>query len=265
MKQNSCSAYACRLVRIAAWPLSRERPSSFAKRLPIFMLLAAPFSIGWIDTAVAAITGTTGAVVVASPPADITNGAWESNTQIRAFAELQQVMLSQAISADISTPGTSPSSSDSNLSPATLQPGLIVNSYALHFDVVGSLATQNAKEASGSITFSDDVLGLIALSDTLNSSNGVLGLPTVLYASGADHGLELNPAGGGTSDIITLSADRKTVTVDLRNASFPDDLRIVTAVPEPPGLILAAGVFGSFLMARGYAAHKRSACREEIT
>jgi hypothetical protein len=135
------------------------------------------------------------------------------------------------------------------LSPATLQPGTIVNSYALHFDVVGSLATQNAKEAVGSITFTDDVLGLIALSDTLNSTNASLGLSGVLYSSGTDHGLELNPAGGGTSDVVTLSADRRTVTVDLQNASFPDDLRIVTAVPEPASLTLAAMLIGCISVA----------------
>ena len=249
MKENSCLAHG--FVAIAATsPLNSGLHRCFVKRLPIFLLLIAPFSIGTIDAAFAAIAGTTGAVVVASPPADITNGAWESNTQIRAFSERQQLVLSQIVPFDISIPGTSPGSSDSNLSPAMLQPGIMVNSYALHFDVVGSLATQNAKEASGTITFSDDVLGLIALSDTLNSTNGILGLAGILYSSGADHGLELNPAGGGTSDVVTLSTDRRTVSVDLRNASFPDDLRIVTAVPEPPGLILAAALVGSLLIAR---------------
>jgi len=184
--------------------------------------------------------------VVATPPADITNGAWESNTQIRAFAEQQQLALASDVLADITAAGTSPSTTDANFSPGQIVAGTVVNSYALHFDVVGSLQTQNAKEATGSITFTDDILGLISRSDSLNSTNGVLGLSGVLYPSGTDHGLELNPAGGGTSDVVTLSADRRTVTLDLRNASFPDDLRIVTAVPEPNALVLATIGLGAW-------------------
>ena len=194
----------------------------------------------------AAIVSTTGDVVVATPPADITNGQWESNTQIRAFAEQQEVVLVSSLPVDISVSGTSPSAVDSNLSPATIQAGTIVDSYALHFDVVGSLETKNAKEATGSITFSSDVLGIIALSDSLNETNSAVGLPGVLYASGADHGLDLDPAGGGTSDIVTLSADLRTITVDWRDASFPDDLRVVTAVPEPTAWAL--GVSGTAIL-----------------
>jgi hypothetical protein len=40
------------------------------------------------------ITNITGDVVIATPPTDISNGMWESNTEIRAFAEQQQLALS---------------------------------------------------------------------------------------------------------------------------------------------------------------------------
>jgi hypothetical protein len=245
MKVNLRCVFESESLRIAVRLV--KRCGLVARRLPIVALVV--LNLARACPVFGAISGTTGAVVIAVPPADISNGAWESNTQIRAFSELQQVVLASPLPLDISVPGTSPGAADSNLSPATLQAGTTVNSYALHFDVVGSLPTQNAKEATGSITFSDDVLGLIALSDTLNSTNAILGLPGVIYSNGADHGLELNPAGTGTSDVVTLSADRRTVTVDLQNASFPDDLRIVTAVPEPSSLVLAAMLVGLSILA----------------
>lgn len=200
----------------------------------------------------AAIIGTTGAVVmVATPPADVSSNNWESNTQIRAFNELQGLTLPVDTAVDISVPGTSPSAVDSNLSPATLAAGTVVNCYALHFDVVGTRATDNALELTGSVTFSDPVLGLIALASSLNATNAELGLAGVTYSDGTDHGLELNPAGGGTSDVVTLSADRRTVSVDLRDASFADDLRIVTAVPEPGTLAVMGGLGVGWLRRRG--------------
>jgi hypothetical protein len=189
----------------------------------------------------AGITGTTGAVtIVANPPADVSSNQWESNTLIRIFAEQQNAAPAAGIAVDISSPGTSPTPQSMNLSPATIAAGTQVNVFMLHFDVNGTRPTENALEATGSVTFDQPILGLIALSDTLNSSNAALGLPTLTYSNGVDHGLELNPngIGNGTTDLVTLSADLKTVTVDLRNASFADDLRIITAVPEPTSLLL---------------------------
>jgi hypothetical protein len=216
------------------------------------VLLAVFFQFGLAVAVRAAIISTTGAVSVATPPADVSSNHWESDTVIRAFAEQQGLVLLQPASVDISLPGTSPSATDQNLSPAVIPAGTLVNVYSLHFDVVGTRPTNSALEAIGSITFSQDVLGLIALSGTLNNSNATLGLPGLTYSSGPDHGLELNPVGGGTSDFVTFSADRRTVNVDLLNASFADDLRIVTAVPEPSvGLIVVAAASALLVRRRG--------------
>jgi hypothetical protein len=171
--------------------------------------------------------------LVATPPADVSSNQWESNTLIRLFAEQQNLMLSASLPLDISVPGTSPGSTDSNLSASTVPAGTAVTSYMLHFDVNGTRATNDPLEAIGSVTFDQQILGLIVLSTTLNSTNSALGLAAVTYSNGSDHGLELNPAGGGTSDVITLSADRHTLSVDLLNASFADDTRVVLSVPEP--------------------------------
>jgi len=195
------------------------------------VLFCVLFSIS--SVADAAVSATSGAIVVSTPPADVSSNQWESNTTIRAVVERQFFVFSAPLAVDITLPGTSPDATSSNLSPGTVPTGTLVNSYLLHFDVIGTRATNNALEAIGSITFTDPILGLIVQPTALRDSNPILGLPNVTYASGNDHALELNPAGGGTSDLITLSPDRRTVTVDLLNASFADDARIVTAVPEP--------------------------------
>src|SRR5947207_6476394 len=167
----------------------------------------------------AGISSTSGAVVVSTPPLDVSSNQWESNTIIRAFPERQSFTLTQPLDVDITLPGTSPDATTENLSPGTIPAGTIVNSYLIHFDVNGTRATNNALEAIGSITFTDDILGLSVLPDSLNASNPILGLPNLTYANGLNHALELNPAGGGTSDALTLSADRRTVYFDLLNAS----------------------------------------------
>jgi hypothetical protein len=201
-------------------------------------------------TTLAAITSTTGAAAVATPPADVSSNNWESNTQIRLFAEQQNLTLSASLPLDISVPGTSPGSTDSNLSLSTVPAGSTVTSYALHFDVSGTRATNNPLEAIGSITFDQQILGLIVSSTTLNNTNATVGLTGTTYSSGPDHGLELNPVGGGTSDVITLSPDRHTVTVDLMNASFADDARIIVAVPEPGAAFLSLPALALLLRRR---------------
>lgn len=198
----------------------------------------------------AQVVSTTGAVTfVASPPADVSSNNWESNTLIRAFAERQALTLSQGVAADITSPGTSPGSADQNLSPGTITAGTMVDTYTLHFDVNGSRATNDPLEAIGTITFGRPILGLLVLSTTENNTNALLGLPGETYSSGPDHGLELTPGGGGTSDVITLSADRRTITLDLHNASFADDVRVVTSAPEP-GLGAVAVGLGMVVLGR---------------
>jgi hypothetical protein len=193
--------------------------------------IAAAALVGLSAMARAGIVTTTGAVeFVANPPSDVSSNQRESNTIIRAFNEQQNLTLPQALSVDITVPGTSPNAISANLSPGAIPAGTVVSSYALHYDVVGTRATNNALEALGSITFSDNILGVIVLSDSLNATNSVLGLSNLTYSNGPDHGLELTPGGGGTSDVITLGPDDRTLTLDLHNASFADDVRVVTAV-----------------------------------
>lgn len=193
----------------------------------------------------ASILDVSGAVTEATPPINLTDGNWQSSTEIRAFQEQQDYVLPQAVSVDITVPGTSPNSTSSNLSPGTIPAGTVVDSYFLHFDPVGK--PKNPVELTGSIKLDEPIIGIIAEDDTLTSSNSVLGIQGDAYP---DAGLELNPAGGGTGDVLTWEADNQTVDVDWRASSASDNIRIITEaspVPEPSTAVLPA-VFAGLVM-----------------
>lgn len=184
---------------------------------------------------------TSGAVQwVATPPSDVSSNNWESNTYIRAFAEQQNLKLTQSLATDISVAGTSPSGSSENLSPSSIASGTIIDCYMLHFDKNGSNST--VVGATGSITFDEPILGLLVTADSQNAANTLLGLPGVTYSTGGDHGADLTPDGGANRDSVTLSSELRTVTVDLNTNYYADDLRIITAVPEPTSIFLLGGI-----------------------
>ncbi|HEY4312811.1 MAG TPA: PEP-CTERM sorting domain-containing protein [Pirellulales bacterium] len=190
----------------------------------------------------AMILSTSAAVSVISPPANVSEGKMESNTTIWAFPEEQNVTLAQDLAVDVSLPGTSPLNGVQNLTPGNIGAGNSVSSYFVHFDAVG--APTNAVTASGSITFDQNIVGLIVLTATLEDSNTGLGFPGTIYdnaisGEGAE-GLEIVGGGLGkdSNDQITLSADRHTVSFSFRDTGSADDFRVVTSVPEPSTLFL---------------------------
>jgi hypothetical protein len=214
-----------------------------SRYLALAALLALPLS-----RVRGSIMGTSGAVTEAAPPSNITTGNWQSGTQIRAFQEQQDYVLPQAVNVDITVPGTSPNSTSSNLSPGTISAGTLVNSYFLHFDPVGS--PKNPVELTGSITLGEPIIGIIAEDNALTASNPILGMSNVTYP---DSGLELNPAGGGTSDVVTWEANNQNIDMDWRASSKSDNMRIITEaspVPEPSTTLLPLAFAGYLLSHR---------------
>jgi len=179
----------------------------------------------------------TGAITIIPAPSDTSPGALESNTEIRAFAERQSVLLAANLPVDITVPGTSPQGGVPNLSSGSIAAGITVNSFLLHFDSLAG--TVDPVSVTGSISFTEDILGIAVLSDTLDSTDAIAGLLGLTYPSGNARGLELN-AGDTGIDGITLSADRRTVSVNLLNLNATEQVRIITAVPEPSSISLAA-------------------------
>jgi len=188
----------------------------------------------------AAITSTSGAAQKIAAPADITTGKLESDTIIHAFEERSSVTTSQTISLDITQPGTVPGTSGSNLSPGSIPQGTVVNSHYIHYDKVGGSDT--IKSATGSVTFGEDVLGLIISLSALTATNATLGAPGTTYPTGSSQHIELND---GT--MITLSSDRRTVSVTLRVTCCADNIRVITDNLSGGSVLPPAGSTGGGL------------------
>ncbi len=97
-----------------------------------------------------------------------------------------------------------------------------VNSYFLSFDPVTP-----GTAISGSITFDTAILGIADTQPLLNQSAAVTGLSSVSYNTSFAAGLE-------TSN--TFSFVGNTLTFTLKAGTNTDQIRVITAVPEPTSM-----------------------------
>lgn len=174
--------------------------------------------------ATAGIVGTTGAVVIVNPVAPdndfTTNGAGQSDTVIRTFAEVTDFALPSLFPVNVSIAGTS-LPGDANLSSLDLPTGGYVNTYFVHFDPVGR--PSQLVNAAGSITFDEIVVGLVFRNGALNTTNAITPFPGVSYPD--DGRVELDDPG----TFIALSDNLKTVSFAFAANLGSDNIRIVTA------------------------------------
>ncbi len=187
-------------------------------------------------------------VQIISAPTDVLNGAsgtGESDTTIFGFQEQTGILTDQAVNHLVS--GT-----QTNI-PGGQSPGIVTatfDSWFFHFDPVSATGDGNpVRSATGSITFTQNILGLIFLSADLTATDATLGLsPTTTYpntpATGsASRGLELS---GANIDrlIASVGNDQRTLDFDilLANSSGVDQVRVLVAtgagvVPEATSLV----------------------------
>jgi len=192
-------------------------------------------------SASAANVTTLGAISLVAPPPDVRLNALRDDTTIWAFAEQQNVLLAAPLTFSITQPGTSPSGGNINNSPGDVSAGTRVNSYYLHYESVTGTGNHNVL-TSGSITFDTDILGIAIYNARLNQSDAALALGTTLYPHNQERELDIadnSIYGQDGNDRITLSADRRTVFLEIGNTGGLDQVRIVTAVPEPSAFWLA--------------------------
>ena len=173
------------------------------------------------DRSVPAIIGSTGQLVRVSAPISAEVNKLENANNAFVFAEKTQVSLTAPLKVDVSVPGNY--SVASTLTPATILPGTIINSYYLHADVVGTPSV--AKTMKGTITFDDAIIGLVLNAKYLASSD-ILGASKTVYSQSGRE-FDFNDPSG--LDKISLSADRKSITYELVMTGASDDVRIVTS------------------------------------
>jgi hypothetical protein len=206
-----------------------------------------------------------GVTVLGSPPPSVQFNQLESNTDIFAFQERAGYTLPVPVLVDVTDPGTYDQVSDVPLIPSTIPAGTTVNSYLLHADPdLRLVSTDFVVYSNRSVTFdaNEVVIGIQLRTDTLLLMHPVLGAPGTAYPPpSVTFGLELTdliilPG----DDSLTLSADRRTVTVNLITGSGADtggmdQVRILTQtlaqpIPEPSTFAFMAAGAVAFIAAR---------------
>lgn len=162
---------------------------------------------------------------------------------IHFWNEKQNVELTAALLVDIDAQGTyqNPFTSAN----ATIASGTRISSHYAYHDPVGSAT------AIATVRFDAPILGIIILSGTNNATDKLLRSdhlipmgPTSVPASHFNaRGLEMGP------EIVTWLSPNE-VTLKLVSSNPGDQVRIVTAVPEPGTLLAAAIGIGGLLSRR---------------
>jgi hypothetical protein len=126
-----------------------------------------------------------------------------------------------------------------------LAAGTKVHSFGIAFDPDGTPGLQ--PEVSGFITFNRPVLAVITQNPELVASD-FLGKPATSFDSTPNRGLE-------EADFFSLSMDGLTLTYHFRARNPGDNIRVLTAVPEPATWAMLIAGFGMV----GFAARRRKA------
>jgi hypothetical protein len=179
----------------------------------------------------------------------------ENNDDIFLYTEQENFLLTDDLNVDYlgSTTDAGIIASDTR-----------VNSFYLNFDAEGSDYTQNSYNGYGSYLFDTKILGIIwsgtrpgaqPLSNGfLDLSDGILGLSTTTYPTGVPGatyptsppsivGRGLEPEAfyntNNTEDVVTVSNAGYQLDLSLWvKPAYADQLRVITAVPEPSTLVL---------------------------
>ena len=143
----------------------------------------------------------------------------QGDDQIFVRAEGPPVRLSRELRVNISEPSDCFTIDD--LTPSTLQADRFVRSYILHHSPETKRGPRLAQRVTGSITFARPIVGVIVLNEELAASSRRFGRRG---AGEANQRRELNLTGDPTGDRISLSEDRKTLTLDLIAPGRSSDL-----------------------------------------
>jgi len=149
------------------------------------------------------------------PPSAVFNDL-ESSSSVFMFTERESYELPQNVPVDIGAPGYY----DRNFAETgtTIPAGTPVNSYFMHFDSTGN----SRATTSGSVTFREEILGVVCLDGTLDATDAILGV-TKYDLGRKSRGYE------ESAERVELSADRKTFIIRRYQISFPgEDCRIIT-------------------------------------
>jgi hypothetical protein len=177
-------------------------------------------------------------------PSDLREGGFQDDNYAWLFTEHLNLPLSQGETVNAVNPGVY--DADGDLGSFTILQGTVVNVYLLHSDPIGE--PNQPRVYQGSITFPFQILGVIARGRRLRLTDPRLGVSGTQYAQSDNYrGYELGDWSGRDwgPERFRISDDRYTLEFACGTTNVVDELRILTAVPEPASLlVLSAGVAG---------------------
>ena len=176
--------------------------------------------------------------LLSAPPASVERGQAIDRQNLQLLREQSGILLTSQTPIDITGAGEF-SSTQYTAEPVTLQ-GKRVTSYLLFASQPNptKLATEgDVTQLSASITFDGEIVGLIGKAESLQQTDAILGLNHVVYGTHKARGMltegraEIHAA---IEDMIEISEDRRTLTVDCRFAGM-DQMRILVESPATTG------------------------------
>lgn len=171
----------------------------------------------------------TGLMKFVSPGPDFVPGKIEDSDRILVFRECPRVVLKSDLEVNVTEPGQYIRVGRRNKQ--SIDAGQVVGSYLLQLNPIGEFFRNEIDGARviGQITFNRPILGLIGGTTQLINSDELLGHPRGNYGN-TRRGIEParpddQPDSG--RDNVTLSNDRRTLSLDLSASSAVDQIRVI--------------------------------------
>ena len=173
----------------------------------------------------------TGLMKFVSPGPGFVPGRYEDSERILVFLERSQVLLKSDLDVNVTEPGQyiRVRRRDKH----AIDAGQVIRSYLLQLNPIGEFTRKEVGGARviGQITFDRSILGLIGGTSQLIRTDELLGHPLGDYRD-TRRGIEPTrpddlPDSG--RDNVTLSLDRRTLSLDLSASSAVDQIRVVVS------------------------------------
>ena len=169
------------------------------------------------------IVSTRGAVVPANPDIQQNLLHLEDDAHVLVIPERREVPRNRPILAEITGAGSLPGSFDGTALQVDPAPGKRVSSFLIRYDPVGEYPESEFVHFQGEVTFDRPVLAIACHRESLEHGD-------VVFARGnwgsRFRGIELQQI-DNAPDGVTLSADRRTVTVDFYAGASTDEVRVI--------------------------------------
>ncbi|BCX49461.1 hypothetical protein HAHE_33690 [Haloferula helveola] len=215
-QRNLLEGGAVRATRGAGLSDLAFEPSAFSRTWPI----------------ASGIQSTEGEVIPAPPNTPEAVANHEDDNHVIVIPEKRSFVLPERLPVDITEPGSHGGKAGAPIhSPSTLESkaGTRARSYLLRYNPVGILDFMVFKSFEGSVTFDRPVLGIITSTGKLFETDKIT-TNAPLPLTKENPGMRGPEAGIRTMpDTVTLSSDRKTVSVIFNAGESIDEIRVITA------------------------------------